>query len=587
MARLPAARGPARPPRRPRRRPLVPPRARPGRPGAAQPRAACAVALDAIRARRARRSGRPPTDPRALERLVRSCVPARRPLLPRGRADARRSRPATSDERLVVETPELVAEAFVPGGRSSSSASTSARSSCRRSSWPSGSASAVAPMETIDDPALQAYFVRTRGAAGVRHRRPARGAPRAARRAPRRHPGRARRRPRPDRRRHRRSTLFGAPADAAARPGDARGGERRAALRRRRPARPGVGRYRGRLEPIAVPAEGIAPRARDGDDDRRSRPAFERHRRGRARAVVGGLLPDLAGPRGRPRATAGTPEARRDRAGRGRADLHIHTLASRRHGRRRGDPRPRRAARPTSTSSRSPTTSGSTRPSPRGRWPRDRGLPRRGRRRRGGHDPRRPPAGAVHRAPDPAVPLAARRRSPRSTTRAAWPSRPTRSCPTRCAPRAGSCAGCSTTRTRRVHPDALETFNPTALGRPWHERVVRFADEHGLARVGNSDAHALDGDRDAAGRRSRAGRRRTCGAAIARRHDRPRRHVPRDRRPARHVRAAAAQARPRRPRRGRRAAPPRRDRPRPRLSRRPAAAAALRAAGRAIGRRGR
>ena len=44
-----------------------------------------------------------------------------------------------------------------------------------------------------------------------------------------------------------------------------------------------------------------------------------------------------------------------------------------------------------------------------------------------------------------------------------------------------------------VHPDALETLNPTALGRPWHDRVVRFADEHGLAHVGNSDAHALDG----------------------------------------------------------------------------------------------
>ena len=43
-----------------------------------------------------------------------------------------------------------------------------------------------------------------------------------------------------------------------------------------------------------------------------------------------------------------------------------------------------------------------------------------------------------------------------------------------------------------VHPDAIETFNPTALGRPWHDRVVRFADRHALARVGNSDAHALD-----------------------------------------------------------------------------------------------
>lgn len=43
-----------------------------------------------------------------------------------------------------------------------------------------------------------------------------------------------------------------------------------------------------------------------------------------------------------------------------------------------------------------------------------------------------------------------------------------------------------------VRPDALETFNPTALGRPWHDRVVRFADQHGLAHVGNSDAHALE-----------------------------------------------------------------------------------------------
>lgn len=43
-----------------------------------------------------------------------------------------------------------------------------------------------------------------------------------------------------------------------------------------------------------------------------------------------------------------------------------------------------------------------------------------------------------------------------------------------------------------VHPDGLETFNPTALGRPWHSRVVRFAEGHGLSQVGNSDAHALD-----------------------------------------------------------------------------------------------
>ncbi len=43
-----------------------------------------------------------------------------------------------------------------------------------------------------------------------------------------------------------------------------------------------------------------------------------------------------------------------------------------------------------------------------------------------------------------------------------------------------------------VRPDAIETFNPTALGRYWHERVVRFAADHDLAQVGNSDAHAVE-----------------------------------------------------------------------------------------------
>jgi predicted metal-dependent phosphoesterase TrpH len=43
-----------------------------------------------------------------------------------------------------------------------------------------------------------------------------------------------------------------------------------------------------------------------------------------------------------------------------------------------------------------------------------------------------------------------------------------------------------------VHPDGLETFNPTTLGRPWHRRVTVFANEYGLAHLGNSDAHTLD-----------------------------------------------------------------------------------------------
>ncbi len=41
----------------------------------------------------------------------------------------------------------------------------------------------------------------------------------------------------------------------------------------------------------------------------------------------------------------------------------------------------------------------------------------------------------------------------------------------------------------RVRPDAIEAFNPTMFGRPSHSRVVRFAAEHDLATLGNSDSH--------------------------------------------------------------------------------------------------
>jgi hypothetical protein len=43
----------------------------------------------------------------------------------------------------------------------------------------------------------------------------------------------------------------------------------------------------------------------------------------------------------------------------------------------------------------------------------------------------------------------------------------------------------------RYRPDAIEAFNPTTIGRPFHSRVVRFAEEYNLAKVGCSDAHAL------------------------------------------------------------------------------------------------
>jgi predicted metal-dependent phosphoesterase TrpH len=44
----------------------------------------------------------------------------------------------------------------------------------------------------------------------------------------------------------------------------------------------------------------------------------------------------------------------------------------------------------------------------------------------------------------------------------------------------------------RVRPDGLETFNPTLLGRLRHARVAAFTRELGLAAVGNSDAHAAE-----------------------------------------------------------------------------------------------
>jgi predicted metal-dependent phosphoesterase TrpH len=43
-----------------------------------------------------------------------------------------------------------------------------------------------------------------------------------------------------------------------------------------------------------------------------------------------------------------------------------------------------------------------------------------------------------------------------------------------------------------VHPDTVETFNPTAFGRYRHDSVIRFAEGLGLAQFGASDAHASD-----------------------------------------------------------------------------------------------
>jgi lauroyl/myristoyl acyltransferase len=107
------------------------------------------------------------TDPRALERLVKAAFRHNaRYYLEVARTPA--IRPGDIERRLLVETPEVVAEAFQPGrpvifvGLHFGSIELPALLLASRVGG------AVAPMETIDDDALQAYFVRTRGAAGVR-----------------------------------------------------------------------------------------------------------------------------------------------------------------------------------------------------------------------------------------------------------------------------------------------------------------------------------------------------------------------------------------------------------------------------------
>jgi len=107
------------------------------------------------------------TDPGALERLVRSSFRhaaryylevARNPGVTR----------AFVDERLSLDTPDLIAEAVVPGkpvlfvGLHFGSVELASLFFAFRVG------ETVVPMETIDDPGLQAYFERTRGLAGIR-----------------------------------------------------------------------------------------------------------------------------------------------------------------------------------------------------------------------------------------------------------------------------------------------------------------------------------------------------------------------------------------------------------------------------------
>ena len=106
-------------------------------------------------------------DPRALERLVRAAFRhGARYYLEVARTPALTERDLAS--RLTVETPEVVDEAFSSGrgvifvGLHFGAIELPALLLASRVGG------AVAPMETIGDPGLQDYFVRTRGAAGVR-----------------------------------------------------------------------------------------------------------------------------------------------------------------------------------------------------------------------------------------------------------------------------------------------------------------------------------------------------------------------------------------------------------------------------------
>lgn len=105
-------------------------------------------------------------DPRALERLVRRAYRhAARYYLEVARTPA--LRPSDLDERLDIETPEAVADAFdgpavIFVGLHFGALELPALYLASRVGG------AVAPMQTIDDAGLQDWFVRTRGAAGVR-----------------------------------------------------------------------------------------------------------------------------------------------------------------------------------------------------------------------------------------------------------------------------------------------------------------------------------------------------------------------------------------------------------------------------------
>jgi lauroyl/myristoyl acyltransferase len=192
-------------------------------------------------------------DARALERLVRAAFRHQaRYYLEVARTPA--LRPGDLDDRLTIETPDAVAQAFGSGqpvifvGLHFGAIELPALFLAARVGG------AVAPMETVGDAALQDWFVRTRGSAGVRivGLREARRELLAALREgtsvglvgdrdltggglP--------------------VTLFGAPATLPLGPAML-AVESGAPLFVTGVRRTGIGRYRGRVDPVAVPAEG-------------------------------------------------------------------------------------------------------------------------------------------------------------------------------------------------------------------------------------------------------------------------------------------------------------------------------------------
>ena len=472
---------------------------------------------------------------------------------------------ATSTDRLVVETPERASRPRSPRRadrlrRRSTSAPIELPGALPRRPRPARRV--VAPMETVGDPALQAWFdadPRPRSASGSSACARLAASCSAALRARRASSGLVGR-PRPHRRRRRGPALRGAGADLPLGPALLAIESRRADLRRRRPADRAGCTYRGRLDAVPVPAEGTPPRAGRRRPIAAEAAAFERLIAERPGAVVGGLRPDLARPRGRgrgarPRRPSGRDDGRRGRGGGvtgrlGRADLHIHTLASDgtagiveilEHVERGDRPRRHRDHRPRADRRRA------------GR-PGDR-------RATAGCGSRSSSARRSRRSAATCWPCSSRSRirpfrSLRSTIaaihdagRARDPGPPARAVPA-VRPGLGPPPAARRPRPARSARTRIETFNPTTLGRPWHARVVRFADEHGLADRRQQRRPRRWRRSGPAGRRSRAGRAADLRAAIVeRRTPPPRRRSTATAVAARDVRAAAPQVRPRRARR--------------------------------------